>query len=287
MFGYGLSNLQENSYFFDMKNWVLNNITKFFTAGKLKLAIISLLLALGVVSEQTKPVLSKQIHREYTSNLFPEANNGESGKVPLAYRLREIRGQRNLIQRIKASSENRNNAQTTQVSNSNTANSPTQHRTRFVSSAQLLRNISTPPQPTAAVTSSSPATKANFPTKDGTYLYGQSPQPNQIGQGYVLFEKRKNRITGALYMPESEFSCFQGSIESSGELAMTVASSPGEVGVNQLATGNQLQIPNYNDDQMISYPYSVELQNYYQLTSIGQSDRRILEMCKQVYSDVN
>lgn len=145
----------------------------------------------------------------------------------------------------------------------------------------------TAPEATFLVSSTPGFVRGNFPTKDGTYLYGQSPAANQIGQAYVLFEQRQGRITGALYMPQSEFSCFQGAMEQSGELAMTVTASPGEVGVNQVATANQFQIPNYSDDQMISYPYSVALQDYHQINSISANDQRILQMCKEVYTDVN
>ncbi|HYW18291.1 MAG TPA: hypothetical protein VE956_03085 [Nodularia sp. (in: cyanobacteria)] len=186
---------------------MLNNMTKFMTAPQLKLPILSLLLTLGVMGEQTKPVLSHQIQ--------------------------------------------------------------------------------TAPEATFLVSSIPGSVRANFPTKDGTYLYGQSPEANQIGQAYVLFENRQGKIRGALYMPQSEFSCFQGAIDQSGELAMTVTGSPGEVGVNQVATANQFQIPDYNDDQMISYPYSVALQDYHQLNSISTNDQRILQMCKEIYTDAN
>ncbi|WP_228048944.1 MULTISPECIES: hypothetical protein [unclassified Nodularia (in: cyanobacteria)] len=180
-------------------------MTKFLSGCQLRLPILSLLLTLGFVGEQTKPVLSNQIQTA-----------------------------------------------------------------------------------SGAVVSSTPGSvRGNFPTTDGTYLYGQSPAANQIGQAYVLFEQRQGKITGALYMPQSEFSCFQGAMEQSGELAMTVTASPGEVGVNQIATGNQFQIPNYSDDQMISYPYSVALQDYHQINSISANDQRILQICKEVYTDVN
>ncbi|MFM6158142.1 MAG: hypothetical protein ACKPE3_34990, partial [Sphaerospermopsis kisseleviana] len=40
--------------------------------------------------------------------------------------------------------------------------------------------------------------KVQFPDQDGIYLYGQSAQPNQLGEGYILFQKQQNRIIGAL-----------------------------------------------------------------------------------------
>ncbi|MDB9372171.1 hypothetical protein [Nodularia sphaerocarpa] len=266
---------------------MLNNIHKLLTGRQLKLTILSLLLTLGVVGEQTKPVLSNQIETasgamEVEANL-PESNHQE----PVLSRLRQVREQRNLKKRIAEQSQNRKNAQQSQLDTSNTVNSQVEPRTRFVSSNQLLQNIRTLPEATALFTRTPEPVRAKFPTKDGTYLYGQSPEANQLGQAYILFEQRQGRITGALYMPESEFSCFQGAIEQSGQLAMTVTGSPGEIGVNQVATANQLQIPDYSDEQMISYPYSVALQDYHQINSISANDQRILQMCKEVYSGVD
>jgi hypothetical protein len=121
-----------------------------------------------------------------------------------------------------------------------------------------------------------PATK--FPKKDGVYLYGQSSQPNQVGQGYIVFQKRQNQVMGGLYMPSSEFSCFQGNVDSSGELAMTVT-APGQGGPEEVATTNIP--PKLDIDQPMTYAYSVALQDYHKLNIISESDRRILQMCNQ------
>lgn len=119
----------------------------------------------------------------------------------------------------------------------------------------------------------------NFPEQDGTYLYGQSGQPNQLGQGYIVFNKKQGRVTGALYMPSSEFSCFQGTIAKSGELAMTVTSSPGEVGALEVSTTSRTN--RFNNDESTTYAHSLTLQNYHRLNSISANDRNILQMCSQ------
>lgn len=121
-----------------------------------------------------------------------------------------------------------------------------------------------------------PTTK--FPKQDGVYLYGQSLQPNQLGQGYIVFQKRQNQVMGALYMPSSEFSCFQGNIDSSGELAMTVT-APGGGGIEEVATANIL--PKLDVDQPMTYAYSVALQDYHQLNTVSEGDRQILQKCNQ------
>jgi hypothetical protein len=121
--------------------------------------------------------------------------------------------------------------------------------------------------------------KVNLPTRDGVYLYGQSPQPNQIGQGYVVFQKRQGRIVGALYMPRSEFSCFQGTLDKSGELAMTVTATP-DAGISpDVATASR--IPRFSADEPVNYAHSVALQDYHQINSISSDDHRILQMCSR------
>jgi hypothetical protein len=119
----------------------------------------------------------------------------------------------------------------------------------------------------------------NFPEKDGVYLYGQSPQPNQLGQGYIVFSKHNGRVSGALYMPSSEFSCFQGTIAKSGELAMTVTSPAGEAGSIEVSTASR--IPQIRNDEATTYAYSLALQDYHRLNSISANDRKILQMCNQ------
>nr|WP_242053486.1 hypothetical protein [Nostoc parmelioides] len=123
------------------------------------------------------------------------------------------------------------------------------------------------------------APKFSLPRKDGIYLYGQSPQPDQIGQGYVLFKKQQGRLVGALYMPNSEFSCFQGKLDTSGELAMTVTATP-DPGISpEVATASTL--PKFSEDEPMSYAYSLALQDYHPINRISAGDRRILQMCSQ------
>ena len=48
---------------------------------------------------------------------------------------------------------------------------------------------------------------------DGTYLYGESEQPNQPGRTYFVFEVAKGEVNGALYSPNSSFDCTSGRFE--------------------------------------------------------------------------
>jgi hypothetical protein len=122
------------------------------------------------------------------------------------------------------------------------------------------------------------AAGAKFPKQDGVYLYGQSPKPGELGQGYIIFEKRQGKVMGALYMPSSEFSCFNGTLHSSGQLAMTVTGYPGDKSPTQVATNNTL--PQVMDDESSNYAHSVTLQDYYPVNGMAASDRRVLQMCQ-------
>ncbi|BCL36549.1 hypothetical protein [Nostoc sp. MS1] len=122
------------------------------------------------------------------------------------------------------------------------------------------------------------APKFKVPVNDGIYLFGQSPKPNQVGQGYVLFHKQQGKLVGALYMPNSEFSCFQGTIDKSGELAMTVTGTPDAGASPEVATTST--IPQLSDDEPMSYAYTVTLQDYHPINTISANDRRILQMCR-------
>ena len=258
---------------------MVNNISKFFPRHQWAIPMIGLLLAVSVVGEQTRPVLSNEIETVPTSTALTELQQNSS-KTSILLRLRQVREQRSQLQAATFDSEIRENFQGSKVSLN------TEQESRLVSSTTLSKNLKTVSKATTLVNSTQLAAKepgttprVNIPAQDGIYLYGQSPNPNQLGQGYVLFRKQQGRVTGALYMPQSDFSCFQGTLEQSGELAMTVTSSPDASGATEVATANRL--PTLPDDEPVTYAYSVALQNYHQINSISASDRRILQMCNQ------
>lgn len=118
--------------------------------------------------------------------------------------------------------------------------------------------------------------KGRLPTTDGIYLYGQSPQINQLGKEYVIFEMRKGKVTGAFYLPQSEYSCFQGSLISD-RLSVTVAADENSAAnAAQVATATQIE-DNYTQ---IPSSYAVGLESYYQLANISDNDRRMLTTCQ-------
>ncbi|AFZ23165.1 hypothetical protein Cylst_0839 [Cylindrospermum stagnale PCC 7417] len=254
---------------------MLNNISKFFPSHRWKIPFVGLLLAsgivgVGVVGQQTKPVLSNQIEK-FPSFTAQTIDAPTSTKTPLLSRLREVREQRSQTQSAAFESKNLEKLDQPKLANSTIV------RSKLVSSASLSKNVETVATATKEL---GVLPTVNFPKKDGIYLYGQSTQPNQPGEGYIVFQKQQSRVMGALYTPNSEFSCFQGTVGQSGELAMTVTASPGEGSTTQVSTTSK--IPKVSDDESFTYAYSVELQDYNRLNSLSANDRRILRICNQV-----
>ncbi|MBG1241641.1 hypothetical protein [Nostoc sp. NZL] len=233
---------------------MLNNLHQFLSPRQwgISLAGLGLLLGLGCIAKQTQVV-------SVTDSPLSSAQIQKTSENSLLSQLRRVREQRSQL------------------------NAASGDRGLFVH-----KSGKTLPTTTALVPSSQGATKgtevlpkAVFPVKDGVYLYGQSPKSNQLGQGYIIFQKQQNKVTGALYMPQSEFNCFQGTLNPSGELAMTVNTSSNEASSaqsNQVAASNRL--PQVGEDELNSYAYSVALQDFHRLNSITASDRRTLQMCK-------
>jgi hypothetical protein len=96
------------------------------------------------------------------------------------------------------------------------------------------------------------------PKADGSYLYGESPQPNQISKKYVVFQRQKGKVVGAVYSPHSEFSCFTGS-----------------------QTNNTLDVKSVAVGEPKSGAVKINLSKLHQINSISTNEQHILSMCKQ------
>ncbi|MBK1989344.1 hypothetical protein A0J48_017685 [Sphaerospermopsis aphanizomenoides BCCUSP55] len=230
---------------------MLNNIFQIIPSHQIKLPVIGLLVAsgilgLGVIGNQTKINLKSTAIAADLPGYTNQIQSRENSPLSIQNDIREPNNQ------VQINSVAPNNLSSQSVT---------------------INNISTS---TRQLQGKSPV---KFPEKDGIYLYGQSPTPNQLGQGYIVFQKHQGRVIGALYMPSSEFSCFQGTLAKSGELAMTVKSSPGESGATQVSTASR--IPQVTDEDTITYAYSVTLQDYHQLNSVSANDKQILNACSQ------
>jgi hypothetical protein len=294
---------------------VLQHMKKLFPSRYWTISLAGLLLTLGFAGHRAQPVLSTQIEKLRASTLLftdlevSKDNSLRRDDTRLAAALHETKSNLNAentqqeIARYDATPEGSVNSFSKNAperdysrlraalgeSEPGFADPNQEEVARYAATPELQPELDAVPQTKALLdepeiprTKAAVTPKARFPQADGIYLYGQSPKSGQMGQGYIIFEKRQGNVTGALYMPNSEFSCFNGTLEQSGELAMTVIGSPGDSSPTQVASTNTA--PRLYDDEPISYAHSVALQDYYPLNSVSVSDREILLLCNQTAS---
>jgi hypothetical protein len=123
-----------------------------------------------------------------------------------------------------------------------------------------------------------PATPAQVtPMVDGIYLFGETPERDQLNAAYMIVKVTGEQTIGAFYMPSSAFDCFYGQLEDS-RMAMNIVSS-------------------YD---AVTYPYSQPLgpsptlvagshsagpavpTGFYPIPEITSADREILHLCQGV-----
>lgn len=129
-----------------------------------------------------------------------------------------------------------------------------------------------------------PTSNSSIP--DGTYLYGQASEPQQIGKEYLVFEARQGKVVGAVYMVGSEYSCFKGTLASNQmnlivansynqtAIAHTMAAKPAQVA----AAGGEVNLQNTYDS--LTYPHTIRLEDYKPLTKVSDNDKQILNSCQ-------
>jgi hypothetical protein len=97
--------------------------------------------------------------------------------------------------------------------------------------------------------------------QDGIYLYGEANIANQLGKGYFIFRQFGQRIVGAMYYPQSEYTCFTGN-----RSATNVHLQPFEPGA-----------PSPSGQETIQ----VKLPNLHHITEVGPLERQTLAICQQ------
>ncbi len=150
---------------------------------------------------------------------------------------------------------------------------------RLIASLLLAISLAIPGLPVSSTASQS-LIPANSPLSDGVYLYGQSPQPDVLGNAYIVLEVKGSKVIGAFYMPHSSFDCAYGNITAK-ELQVTIVDSyertryPYAIAVQQQQTvaskpGARLQP-------------SITLKGFHPIATVSENDQRILGICKQEY----
>ena len=130
--------------------------------------------------------------------------------------------------------------------------------------------------------------ETSFP--DGIYLYGQSPQPEQIRQEYIVFQVQQGQIVGAVYLPHSEFNCFQGKLDAT-QLSMTMINAE-ELSNNKLEVDQSRSLAAItafgshlvSNDESINNLYQVSLEVYHSISQVSKSDRRMITTCKDAFN---
>jgi hypothetical protein len=107
---------------------------------------------------------------------------------------------------------------------------------------------------------------------NGTYLYGESNQPGETGREYVVFENHGGVAVGAVFLANSEYSCFSGQVNPS-----------------------QLDMMVEDAYENVSRPYAVSLESmsdkattgleYRSVQRIGSKEVNLLQTCRKFYQD--
>lgn len=111
---------------------------------------------------------------------------------------------------------------------------------------------------------------------DGVYLYGQSPQPEQLGAAYMVFEVTQGDVVGAFYMPRSSFDCFSGQFEAN-RLALSIVDS-----YEQTAYPFAIALDSNSPVAMAGGEAiaPVGLEGFQRIDQLSTNDQRILTTCK-------
>ncbi len=114
--------------------------------------------------------------------------------------------------------------------------------------------------------------------EDGIYLFGQSPQRDQVGSSYAIFSISDNQTVGAFYQPNSSFDCFSGQVHPD-RMALNIVDSyeqtvhPYAIALttdSSLAAGNAAPV--------------YTLTGFHRIESVSNQDFEILSICESDFS---
>jgi hypothetical protein len=119
----------------------------------------------------------------------------------------------------------------------------------------------------------------DFSPQENTYLYGQSPEKEQLGLEYLVFKTVDNKVVGAIYFPQSEFNCFYGNLTSQG-LELSII-DPNDSAIYPYAIALETTtVVATTGNQVFSQDYP-NLQGYYPIQNLSQLDHQLLEICQK------
>lgn len=143
-----------------------------------------------------------------------------------------------------------------------------------VSGAQVSSEMSDQSDTNASEAASSKGSAAQTVLEDGTYLFGQSQNPDQNGSDYIVFSVKDNQTTGAFYQPHSSFDCFSGEI-SPDRLSVEIVESYTQEAY-PYAVAVTLGEPLVAGEAASAY----SLKGFHQIETLSAQDREILAVCQ-------
>ena len=142
---------------------MLNHISKLMTSSKFQFPVVGLIISIGVLGIN----YSSQQHYKLLSSTAMAAN------YVVPHHQSQIKSDPALLSLVQ------------EIKQKSIQQSPVNSYYQ-VSTNKLTKNITTLATNTRELGKKG---KVEFPEQDGIYLYGQSATPNQLGQGYILFQK--------------------------------------------------------------------------------------------------
>lgn len=137
------------------------------------------------------------------------------------------------------------------------------------STATLQKNTDLPTHSSQLLAQAS----SEIASHNGVYLYGRSPQPEELGQEYLVFKIEQGRVKGAVYQPRSEFNCFSGSLRA-GQMELAIT-DPYDGNQYPYAIALQSSPPVASNTQVSE----LGLEGYHRLEKMSDNDHRILQTC--------
>jgi hypothetical protein len=105
-----------------------------------------------------------------------------------------------------------------------------------------------------AIATEVPLQAAN--TSNSVQIYGEDAKANQLGKGYVVFQQQGTKVVGALYYPQSEYSCFIGT-----------------------RTASQLNITAFDTHLSPPENMAIPLNTLHSVGQVGEAERTTLSAC--------
>ena len=112
---------------------------------------------------------------------------------------------------------------------------------------------------------------------DGTYVFGERPQADQIGTTYMVVEAKDGRAIGGFYQPNSSFDCFYGDITDS-RMLLTVVNSYEQT---EHALSVTLEAQNQVASQGTALRQAVP-RGFHVLPNLSETDHTVLQTCRGI-----